>query len=207
RFSTQAGLSFKGEAPDGEVEDYAVSLEAVSDLGLVLLKQADPVAVGANEVYTIIVSNAGPATATGVSVLDPLPPGLTFVSATSSRGGCAPSAGTVLCALGALDAGASATVLLTVIPGLEGTLTNRATTAANEADLDPSNNVAVATVTVLVPPQITSQPQGLAVTNGAAATFSVGALGTNLRYQWRKDGTALTGATNAVLTITNVQPA
>src|SRR5262249_61497427 len=100
-----------------------------------------------------------------------------------------------------------ATVLLTVIPGLEGTLTNRATTAANEADLDPSNNVAVATVTVLVPPQITSQPQGLAVTNGAAATFSVGALGTNLRYQWRKDGTALTGATNAVLTITNVQPA
>src|SRR5207245_10055180 len=43
--------------------------------------------------YSFVVTNAGPSTATGATLTDPLPSGLTFVSATSAHGSCAQSAG------------------------------------------------------------------------------------------------------------------
>ncbi len=62
---------------------------------------------------------------------------------------------------------------------------------------------AVAIVTVnLAPmaPNITSQPESQTVGAGNNATFSVSADGTGpLRYQWRKGGVAVSGATNATL--------
>ena len=65
---------------------------------------------------------------------------------------------------------------------------------------------AVATLTVLVPPGITTQPQSQAVVVGQSATFSAAASGTvPLRYQWRFNGTPLTGSTNAALALSNVQ--
>jgi hypothetical protein len=63
-----------------------------------------------------------------------------------------------------------------------------------------------ATLTVLVPPTITTQPQNQTATLGQSATFSVVASGTApLSYQWKLSGLALSGATNAALTLTNVQ--
>ncbi len=65
----------------------------------------------------------------------------------------------------------------------------------------------VATLTVIAPPVITSQPQGQAVVVGNNAGFNVIATGTApLRYQWRLDGTPLGGATNSSLTIVSAQP-
>jgi hypothetical protein len=60
----------------------------------------------------------------------------------------------------------------------------------------------VVTLTVNVPATITNQPQSLTVTQGQAATFSVGAIGTpNLQYQWYFNGTKMGGgSTNATLT-------
>ena len=56
-------------------------------------------------------------------------------------------------------------------------------------------------------PVITGPPQAQTVTQGGAATFNVTATAAYpLTYQWFKDGQALTGATNATLTLTNVQP-
>ncbi|HVO23691.1 MAG TPA: immunoglobulin domain-containing protein, partial [Candidatus Margulisiibacteriota bacterium] len=58
-----------------------------------------------------------------------------------------------------------------------------------------------ATLTVNVPPMITTQPQNQTVTLGATATFSVVASGTApLSYQWSKNGTAISGATSASYT-------
>jgi hypothetical protein len=66
----------------------------------------------------------------------------------------------------------------------------------------------VATVTVLVPAGITTQPQSQAIVQGQNASFSVVANGSApLNYQWNFDGTAMSGDTNASLTLTNVQPA
>ncbi|HVV72828.1 MAG TPA: LamG-like jellyroll fold domain-containing protein, partial [Verrucomicrobiae bacterium] len=59
-----------------------------------------------------------------------------------------------------------------------------------------------------VPPVIQSQPAGLNVTSGSAATFSVTALGPGpLNYQWRFDGTDIPGATGSTLYLPSVSAA
>ncbi len=65
---------------------------------------------------------------------------------------------------------------------------------------------AVAILTVLVPPVITTQPQSQTVIQGQTGSFSVVATGTPLpSYQWRYYGFNLSGATNSTLTGSNVQ--
>jgi hypothetical protein len=55
---------------------------------------------------------------------------------------------------------------------------------------------------------IVRQPQGVATNVGATVSFSVLASGTApVSYQWWKDATSLTAATNLTFTIANVQPA
>jgi uncharacterized repeat protein (TIGR03803 family) len=68
-----------------------------------------------------------------------------------------------------------------------------------------------ATLTVLVPPIITTQPMNRTNNASTSATFTVvAANGSSLSYQWQKNGTnlvsgaKLTGVTNSTLTITNV---
>ena len=56
------------------------------------------------------------------------------------------------------------------------------------------------------PPAIFTQPQNQFAYLGGTASFSVSAVGSApLTYQWQKDNTPLTGATNSVLNLTNVQ--
>jgi len=63
--------------------------------------------------------------------------------------------------------------------------------------------------TVAVAPSITTQPTSRTVTVGASTTFTVVATGAaQLTYQWFRNGsTAITGATAASFTLSNVQPA
>jgi hypothetical protein len=57
-------------------------------------------------------------------------------------------------------------------------------------------------------PVFTTQPVGQVVAAGGSVTFTAAATGTPApAYQWRKDDVALTGATNATLTLTNVTSA
>ena len=49
------------------------------------------------------MSNLGPSTATDVQVADPLPAGVTFISATPAQGSCTLDDTTVRCALGTLQ--------------------------------------------------------------------------------------------------------
>ena len=59
-----------------------------------------------------------------------------------------------------------------------------------------------ATLTVMEPPVITSQPQSMQVAAGAPASFSVTATGgVPLTYQWRRNGDNLNDATNSTLLI------
>ncbi|HEY3270084.1 MAG TPA: immunoglobulin domain-containing protein [Geothrix sp.] len=72
-------------------------------------------------------------------------------------------------------------------------------TVSNAAGSVTSN---AATLTVNpAPPTITTQPANVTVTAGATATFTVAATGSGtLSYQWKKGGTAITGATSASYT-------
>ena len=61
---------------------------------------------------------------------------------------------------------------------------------------------------VFAPPVIVTQPQNVVVLMGGTASFTVVVNPTpTLTYQWLKDGLPITGATNASLTISNVQAA
>jgi uncharacterized repeat protein (TIGR01451 family) len=207
RFSTLTNLSFDGEAPSGEVEDYAVTLEAVSDLAITRLTQLSPIGTGSNQIYTITVSNAGPSAATGVSLTDTLAAGVSFVSAVSSQGGCSHSAGIILCSLGEMNPGDTVSIQIEAIPLTAGSLTNTVTVGGNQLDLNTANNNALAVATVQDQPVIQLQPQSQIVTNGGTAMFSVTASGTALSYQWLLNGVPVAGGTNTTLTLSNAQPA
>lgn len=58
--------------------------------------------------------------------------------------------------------------------------------------------------TISNPPSITKQPVDASACGGKAATLSVTALGAGLKFQWRKAGTNITGATEATYTIASV---
>lgn len=107
----------------------------------------DPVGVGQPLTYTVTVSNAGPDPATGVTLVDTLPAGVTFVSVSPSQGSCA-GASTVNCTLGNLASGSNATVTLRVTPNAPGAISNRADVTANEDDPDTLDNTTTATTTV-----------------------------------------------------------
>lgn len=62
-------------------------------------------------------------------------------------------------------------------------------------------------LTLAAPTSITTHPQNAAVCEGANVTFSVTAAGSNLTYQWRRNGTNIPGATQATLTLPNVTQA
>jgi hypothetical protein len=79
-----------------------------------------------------------------------------------------------------------------------------------------SNDCGIATsspaaVTVSATPQINTQPAAQQLNPGATAAFVVGATGTNLTYQWRRNGInivngpRITGANQSTLNITSVQ--
>ena len=71
---------------------------------------------------------------------------------------------------------------------------------SNSAGIITSNaaTLTVDAIPVTAPgPSLTAQPQSQYVAPGTAVTFAATATGTGLSYQWKKDGTALAGATSA----------
>jgi uncharacterized repeat protein (TIGR01451 family) len=105
------------------------------------------VVLGATFQYDIVVSNNGPADATGVVVVDTLPAGVTFVSASA---GCVNTADVVTCNVGALAADASITLSITVVaPDVEGDLVNTVVVTGDETDPDVVNNTDTATTAVV----------------------------------------------------------
>jgi Leucine-rich repeat (LRR) protein/uncharacterized protein YpmS len=80
---------------------------------------------------------------------------------------------------------------------------NYAVVVTNSANAITSS---IATLTVWVPPSITSQPQNQTVYVGTNVGFSVSAAGTApLNYQWQVNGTNLAGGTAGAVTFASVQ--
>ncbi len=89
----------------------------------------------------LMVTNAGPDTASSVAVADALPAGFELVSASASQGSYTVTNGAVLFDLGALSNQTSAVVTLVVRPLQLGSFTNLVSVSAPEVDLHPDDNV------------------------------------------------------------------
>ena len=141
---TQADNLFAGDINSAN-DVYVSDRRPAADLSLAKADAPDPVAVRAPLTYTLTITNHGPNAAPDVHVLDTLPAGVDFVSAS---GGCTPSAGRVDCALGTLASGAGATVQITVAPRARGVIANTARVGSSAPDPNPSNNTATTETTV-----------------------------------------------------------
>lgn len=71
----------------------------------------------------------------------------------------------------------------------------------NAAGSVASSSATIAVSATLAAPAITTQPAAQTVNSGTRATFTVGASGTSVAYQWYRNGTAIAGATGARYTI------
>ncbi len=78
----------------------------------------------------------------------------------------------------------------------------------NSAGSTTSNAATLTVNSTATAPAITTQPSSQTVTAGASVSFTVAASGTSpLTYQWKKSGTAISGATSATYTIASAQSA
>ena len=119
------------------------------DLSVTKSASPNPGQVGTNITYRITVTNDGPAQATNVTLIDTLPSGVNFVSASVTQGTCNGTS-TVNCAMGTLPAGSSAVASIVVTPSAVGQVNNTATASATETDFAAGNNSA--TITTLIQP-------------------------------------------------------
>jgi uncharacterized repeat protein (TIGR01451 family)/CSLREA domain-containing protein len=121
---------------------------ATADLSVVVTDAPDPVTVGHDLTYTIVVMNAGPDPATGVVLTQALPSGATFVSAT---GGALPVGDLLTFDLGTLAVAAAATVTIVVTPRAPGAITGTAAVTGNRADPNAANNQTPLVTTSVAP--------------------------------------------------------
>ena len=177
--------SYSNNRGSGTVASRSITVTPASaDLAITKADSPDPVAAGSQLTYTLDYQNLGPSDATGVQILDTLPPGVTFVSASA---GCTETAGTVTCDVGTVTAGGSGQVLIVVtIPpdAPSGEISNRVTIDSTTDDPTPDDNAVVAglvvqaqgtTTTTTTPPSstTTTTPGGSTTTTAPSTTTSV----------------------------------
>ena len=140
---------------------------ADSDLSVSKADSPDPVAAGAQLVYSIGVANAGPDIAPDVIVRDHLPKGVKVLSAVSSQGTCAVKSRNVTCSVGTIVpsswptyAPAPNITIRVLAPNKAGTIINTASVSSDEKDPNTANNSASATTRVIAPPPKRKAPKG-----------------------------------------------
>ncbi len=128
----------------------------LADAAVSISDAPDPVNVGSNLVYSILVTNRGFSTLNGISLSDTLPGGVNFVSATPSQGSCSRVGGVVTCSLGSLPSQVGAVITVTVTPPTPGFLTNIASVTISGTDNNLANNSATNVTRANTPPTISS---------------------------------------------------
>jgi uncharacterized repeat protein (TIGR01451 family) len=115
----------------------------VVDLAIVKTSSEPTVVIGETFSFTLVVTNNGPDTATGVVVDDPLPANFTQTSFSTTQGSCSGTT-EIICNLGTMLNGASVTITIHGHATATGTLQNTATVDSNESEAVTSNNTSSA---------------------------------------------------------------
>ena len=137
------------------------TVSAKVDLSVSKADSPDPAIAGTVLSYVVTITNTGPSDATGVTVIDVLPAGASYVSATPEQGGCTGTT-TITCSLSGLAANASTTVAIQVgvNSSTTGTMTNAASVVGNEQDSNGANNTTTALTTVNAEADLSVTKQG-----------------------------------------------
>ncbi len=167
-----------------------------ADLSLTKTANTATPSVGQNVTFTITVNNSGPSGATGVSVIDMLPPGLTLVSNTPSQGTFNPASG--VWTIGAIAANGSANLQLNATVNANTPITNSAqinSSDQTDPDSTPGNSVAgeddIATITV--------SPQLVDVSLSKTIDTASPNVGQNVTYTVTASNAGPSTATNLVI--------
>ena len=132
---------------------FPASALAQGDLAIEVADSADPATTGAELVYGLQVTNAGPETATGVTVETTVPNEVDLISATPSQGTCdIQGSRKVTCTLGSLTAGQTVTIDIRTSAQRAGQ-TSLTATVASASPVDPvaANNTSTEQTTIVEP--------------------------------------------------------
>ena len=167
-----------------------------ADLAVGITAQPNPVLLGNNLTYSIVVVNNGPASATNVTVTHLIPSGALFVSASSSQGTYAQAPGVVTFSIGRLGPRAAANMTVVALATTAGTIVSTATVSSEQPDYKPGNNSAS------VQTQVSPATADLAVALAAAPSPTL--VGSTLIYTVAVTNNGPSSATG--ITVTNILP-
>jgi uncharacterized repeat protein (TIGR01451 family) len=141
----------------------AGAMVGLTDLSLTKADTADPVSVGDTFGYVITVKNQGTNDAGDVIVTDTLPNEVNYVSTTPSqlatgKTTCDKAGSKITCDLGQVNAGATATVTITVQAKSSGTASDTASLTSAD-DTNAANNLDSETTTINKKPTTPTAPK------------------------------------------------
>ncbi len=138
--------------------------------------------VGSLVTFNLLVHNTGPSAGTGTTVVDTLPAGLEFVSATSSAGSCSSAAGaggttTVSCAVGTLAVNGEARITIRARPqtAIAGTTVTNSATASSDVTPSPPSDTATVEVGQLADMALTKSASVAVANPGAPIVYTLNA--------------------------------
>jgi uncharacterized repeat protein (TIGR01451 family) len=149
-FFTVSATNSVGTGPDSAPSNMVTPQGAKPDISLIMTGPAS-ITSGSNATYTLTVRNVGTVIAPGVTLIDNIPVGSTFVAFAAAPGiTCLNSASQVLCSLGNIPA-AAPPVTVSIVLRLTASITNTATAQAT-GEINLADNSASATTTIAAPP-------------------------------------------------------
>ena len=142
-----------------------------ADLSVTGTVSPTPAVIGVDQNYAVQVSNIGPQTAHGASLKLNLP---SLIAAKAVAAGCLPTDfNFVICALGDLPGGSSATLNFTLANHTSGNFTNKAEVHATEIDPSAANNSASSSYSIAVDFTLIAGTASATVQAGQTATYNM----------------------------------
>ena len=140
---------------DGDLSNNSATVltrveKPTADVAVTMSASPNPALNSGTVTYTIVVTNNGPFTSTGVVLTNVLPASSVFISASTTQGSFVNSGNSILTLLGNVSTGMTATVTFVVSPTMTGILTASAQAGQDPFIVDPvpGNNRASVSTTV-----------------------------------------------------------
>jgi uncharacterized repeat protein (TIGR01451 family) len=118
------------------------------DVSITKIGKPNPVKIGNELTYTMVVQNNGQAEAGSVILRDTLPLSVNYISAKTSKGFCCFNDGVVKAYLYELYPGEATTVDIVVVPQQEGVIINKASVTSFQENLNLNNTVVEETTVI-----------------------------------------------------------